>query len=259
MNDTPSINPSDYSLPHNNSQVSENKDQQQSGSPGYLGWQTLITIIVLPLASLTLGLLNLWDVLNKILTDPTEPPDPAGDAFFDMVFDTVQYSIWLAVALLLLLCWLLKWHRFSRVITRICLTVTTFELAICAVLLVLSITQYKVGSQLLADAALVWCINVVIFTIWYWFIDSGGPQRRLEGISTRPDLFFPQQASEIPGYTNWQPQLMDYAFLAFNHNMAFSPTDTLVLSRRCKFLVTLQTTFALLAFAVALSRAIGIV
>lgn len=223
------------------------------------GAQTLIAIIVLPITSYLLGLLNLWGILNKLLDEDASLATTPEDIQFDMMLDNVMAGIVLAFGLFLLLSWIFRWNRANRVATLICLMWATFELAICAILLVLSITRYKVGIELLADAACIWCINIVIFGIWYWFVDGGGPLKRLTGPTIPADLVFPQQASEFPGYANWQPRLLDYFFLAFNHNMAFSPTDTLILSRRAKLLMIGQTVIALLAFAVALSRAIGIV
>lgn len=237
--------------------VEPHLSQKRPKSRGHLVLQVLIVLIALPLISYLLTNLNLWSILDKTLGQ-----DPAANSGDEGLLDLITDGLAWAMLILLLLSLLLKWYRVMRVITLINLVYATIALGVCDVLLVASISQYKGsagGLQLLGDAAAIWGINIIVFTIWYWFIDGGGPQKRLAGEMRQADLIFPQQASEFEGYTNWKPGLLDYLFLAFNHNMAFSPTDTLILSRRAKILMMLQTTFALLTFAVALSRAIGIV
>ncbi len=217
----------------------------------YLGQQVIIVLIVLPLVSYFLTTLNLWYII-----------DPAADSGDEGLVNLIDNGLALAIFILLLLSWLLKWHRVMRVVTLVNLVFATIELGVCDVVLVGSISLYKGGqggSQLLGDAAAIWGLNIIVFAIWYWFIDRGGPQKRQAGETRQADFVFPQQASEFEGYPNWKPRFLDYFFLAFNHNMAFSPTDTLILSRRAKLLVMLQTTFALLTFAIALARAIGVV
>jgi uncharacterized membrane protein len=55
----------------------------------------------------------------------------------------------------------------------------------------------------------------------------------------------------------WSPGFVDYLFLAFNTNTAFSPTDTAVLSRRAKVLMMVQALLSLLILAVLVSRAVN--
>jgi hypothetical protein len=217
----------------------------------YLGKQVIIVLIVLPLVSYLLATLNLYTTVY-----------PTADSEGERLISFIDDGLSLAIFILLLLSWLLKWHRVVRVVTLVNLVFVTIGLGLSDVMLVLSITEYKGsqgGSQLLGDAAAIWGLNIIVFAIWYWFTDGGGPLKREAGETRQTDFVFPQQASEFEGYPNWKPRFLDYFFLAFNHNMAFSPTDTLILSQRAKLLVMLQTTFALLTFAIALARAIGVV
>jgi hypothetical protein len=63
------------------------------------------------------------------------------------------------------------------------------------------------------------------------------------------DFVFPQfSADDQELGKDWRPNFIDYLFLAFTTNTAFSPTDTMVLSRRAKLLMMVQSTIALVVF-----------
>ncbi len=124
--------------------------------------------------------------------------------------------------------------------------------------LVVQATRSKADPlSLLEDALVLWIANVLVFALWYWQIDAGGPDRRAVGPYRSTDFVFPQCAgAEQPG-SQWAPGLVDYLFLAFTMAMAFSPTDTAVLSRRAKLLVMAQTMISLLSVAVLAARALN--
>ncbi|MFI0432516.1 MAG: hypothetical protein ACH36H_05195 [Candidatus Nanopelagicales bacterium] len=113
------------------------------------------------------------------------------------------------------------------------------------------------GEQLLFAGFGVLIINVLSFALVYWQIDGGGPQDRARRPSSgvANDFQFPQQAS---GW-HWRPQLPDYLFTAYTNIIAFSPTDTMPLTHRVKFLFTLQSSISLLTVLVTLSRAINLI
>jgi uncharacterized membrane protein len=113
------------------------------------------------------------------------------------------------------------------------------------------------APALLQDAALLWVINVVTFTVWYWEIDGGGPAQRYREIHRSEDFLFPQMNHADKSARDWSPGFLDYLFLAFNTSTAFSPTDTAVLSRRAKVLMMVQALLSLLILAVLVSRAIN--
>jgi uncharacterized membrane protein len=110
-------------------------------------------------------------------------------------------------------------------------------------------------SVLLRNAALIWLSNVLVFAFWYWEVDAGGPIARHQGIYNSDDLVFPQRQHE--GADDWMPDFLDYLFLAFNSSTAFSPTDTLVLSRRMKGLMMCQSAISLSVLAVVAARAVN--
>ena len=101
---------------------------------------------------------------------------------------------------------------------------------------------------------------MLVFAIWYWRLDAGGPHaREKRGGHTAGAFFFPQMMDGVPieHPENWMPRFVDYLFLAFNTSTAFSPTDTAILSRWAKALCMLQSLIALSIIAILASRAVG--
>jgi uncharacterized membrane protein len=121
-------------------------------------------------------------------------------------------------------------------------------------------TRQPEAGRLLGDAALLWVNNVLIFAIWYWLLDAGGPEGRQPPGAGRPvELLFPQEASQTPGYANWAPTYFDYVYVAFCVSTTLGPSDTIALSRRTKALVMLQALASIVILSVIAARAIGII
>jgi len=137
------------------------------------------------------------------------------------------------------------------------LTIVTACVAASAAFLLLHLTSGTVRAPtLLRDAALIWVANILTFAIWYWEIDGGGPAQRHHDGYHSTDFAFPQITLEHSPQT-WCPHFVDYLFLAFNTSTAFSPTDTMVLSRRAKLLMMTQALISLVALGVLVARAIN--
>jgi len=113
------------------------------------------------------------------------------------------------------------------------------------------------ASILLRDGALLWGTNILVFALWYWEIDDGGPHARHVRRYTSTDFLFPQFTTPDAAESNWSPRFLDYLFLSFNTSAAFSPTDTLVLSRPPKVLMMVQSLISIVVVAVLVSRAIN--
>lgn len=128
-----------------------------------------------------------------------------------------------------------------------------------ALLLLLSLLNgfTEQGGPLLFAGFGVLIINVLSFGLVYWWVDAGGPILRAEGRPENPDFLFPQQGMD--GQENWKPGLLDYLFTAYTNIIAFSPTDTMPLSKRVKILFTVQSSTAVLTIVVTLSRAINLI
>jgi hypothetical protein len=76
----------------------------------------------------------------------------------------------------------------------------------------------------LRDSALVWLVNVLTCSFWYWELDGGGWSRHRHS-GHHADFIFPQATVERNGERDWSPHYIDYRFKAFNTSTAF-PTST---------------------------------
>ena len=117
------------------------------------------------------------------------------------------------------------------------------------------------GASLLLSAASLWVTNILVFALWYWRLDAGGPHKRgSRARHTHGAFLFPQMTPGTPaGDDMWSPQFIDYLFLAFNTSTAFSPTDTAVLTRWGKLLMMTQSTISLAILVILAARAVNII
>ena len=129
--------------------------------------------------------------------------------------------------------------------------------------LAIDITQGNKGQtagQLLITGGVIWLTNVIVFGLWYWEFDRGGPVARALNIKNRlPDFQFVQMVSPpemVP--PDWEPLFIDYLYLAFTNAAAFSPTDVMPLSRWAKAAMTVQSIISIVTVALLVSRAVNI-
>lgn len=157
--------------------------------------------------------------------------------------------------------WLTVLTDRAHIARKLALALTglvTLAVAVSAALLIFRLVGGKSkAADLLRDAALIWIINLIVFAIWYWEIDGGGPYKRHEAGYRSDDFIFPQLTRSDDRFAGWQPEFVDYLFLAFNTSTAFSPTDTMVLSRRAKALLMTQSIMSLVVVAVIAARAVN--
>jgi hypothetical protein len=172
---------------------------------------------------------------------------------------------WLTLAVVLVLtvpitiASLRERHDWRRRLAFTGLGTTTLLVAASAVLLVQQLlTAVIEPSSLLFGAAAIWVANCVVFAVWYWEIDGGGPAKRRRDGHVSSDFLFPQlQIGDGTSSGGWWPGFIDYLFVAWNASTAFSPTDTLILTRRAKVLMMIQSLMSLVTIAVLAARAIN--
>jgi hypothetical protein len=123
-------------------------------------------------------------------------------------------------------------------------------------------TGPKSPTTLLLTGGAIWVTNVIVFALWYWEFDRGGPvERALTTTQRYPDFLFTNMTlQDLPGVVpkDWEPTITDYLYLSFTNATAFSPTDTLPLSRWAKMMMTLQSVISLVTVALVIARAVGI-
>ena len=114
------------------------------------------------------------------------------------------------------------------------------------------------GNTLLTASLQIWLTNILVFSLWYWYLDRGGPVERHRAHHRQPDFLFPQMST--PGCTPgpWTPHFIDYLYVSFTNATAFSPTDTMPLTPWAKLLMMVQALASLLTVALVAARAVNI-
>jgi uncharacterized membrane protein len=115
------------------------------------------------------------------------------------------------------------------------------------------------GADLVGGGVIIWTTNLLLFAVLYWELDRGGPLRpsgRRAPIA--PDLLFPQMSDDRYAPPGWRPGFWDYLYVSLTSQTAFSPTDTMPLTRRVKALMGIQGVAALVTTGVVVARAVNI-
>jgi len=114
------------------------------------------------------------------------------------------------------------------------------------------------GRALIRAGIGIWVTQVLVFALWYWEIDRGGPVARCSADHGPPDLLFTQM--QLPAATagGWYPQFWDYLYVSLTNATAFSPTDTMPLTAKAKMIMGAQSLVSLSAIAIVGSRAVNI-
>ncbi len=152
-------------------------------------------------------------------------------------------------------------HRLEQVLGYGISVVVTLALVASLVSLVLVMARHQQPpAELLRSATVLWITNILVFALWYWRLDAGGPHARdRRGGHTAGAFFFPQMMEGAPlERPVWSPNFVDYLFLAFCTSTAFSPTDTPVLSRWAKLLTMVQSSISLVCIAILAAHAVGL-
>jgi uncharacterized membrane protein len=117
---------------------------------------------------------------------------------------------------------------------------------------------HAAGRDLIYASVPIWITNVLVFGLWYWELDRGGPVARLEAERRQPDFLFPQMNAPHATTPDWSPTFLDYLYTSFTNATAFSPTDTMPLTAWAKILMMVQSLASLLTVSLVISRAVNI-
>jgi uncharacterized membrane protein len=116
----------------------------------------------------------------------------------------------------------------------------------------------RAGAELFFAAIQIWLTNVIVFGLWYWELDRGGPSTRCRSSHREPDFLFPQMTTPASAPPDWAPRFLDYLYVAFTNATAFSPTDTMPLTTWAKTLMAIQSLTSLITVALVAGRAVNI-
>ncbi|WP_456062086.1 hypothetical protein [Amycolatopsis rhabdoformis] len=170
-------------------------------------------------------------------------------------------SVLLLVALLLINPGRMgEFSKVERIVSLVLLAVVSVTTAALAVRLVLGIVHGSFSGhapQVLVSGAIVYWTNIVVFSLWYWEFDRGGPARRAIGRSEYPDLQFPQMDSPDLARADWEPKYADYLYLSFTNSTAFSPTDVMPMRIWTKLTMMVQAAVSLVLAVMVFAWAVG--
>jgi len=153
----------------------------------------------------------------------------------------------------------------NRILGIIINGITTLALIASLFLLVRALPAHRESPlQLLRSGGLLWLTNVIVFALWYWRLDGGGPTlREKEKKFGSTSFLFPQM--QIPHdertqfeCVRWRPRFVDYLFVAFTQSSTFGPTDSPLLARWAKVLAMIQILISLSIVVLLISRAVGV-
>ncbi len=119
-------------------------------------------------------------------------------------------------------------------------------------------TEGESARPLLFTGGVIWLTNVIIFALWYWEFDRGGPAARAHATRLYPDFLFVQMTTPHMAPPHWEPKFSDYLYVSFTNATAFSPTDTMPLSRWAKMAMTAQAAVSIVTVALVVARAVNI-
>ena len=194
-----------------------------------------------------------------------------------LVSRTQSWSLWVfpwwgwligivpEAVLLLLLVFDRSRHRLEEIGHRRTVSIALFGIvSLVNALLLLALIASLVGGherdggQLLLKALTVLATNTITFGLWFWSIDGGGPARRLEPNPPPADFAFPQQSDPETAAPGWYPRLFDYMYVSFTNSIAFSPTDTMPLTRPAKALMMAEAGISAFTVLLVAARAVNI-
>lgn len=115
----------------------------------------------------------------------------------------------------------------------------------------------KQGS-LLASGFLIWLGNVLVFSLVYWLLDSGGPLARYRAERTYPDFAFSQHLNPELAPPDWRAKYVDYLILGLPTSTAFSPTDVMPMAAWAKLTMALQSIISLSLVGLVIARAVSV-
>lgn len=155
--------------------------------------------------------------------------------------------------------------KLNKILGHLVTSIVTVDMILSLALLIAAIPAHKERPQdMLRSAAALWFTNILVFASWYWLLDAGGPRERerrgvhVDGAFLFPQMTLDQQSKREMGEDRWSPGFIDYLFLAYNTSVAFSPTDSPVLSRWAKALMMIQSLISFTTVALLAARAINI-
>jgi hypothetical protein len=117
--------------------------------------------------------------------------------------------------------------------------------------------SHAAGEPLIVAGGVLWLTTIIVFGIWFWELDRGGPGMRCHPKTGRPDFLF-SQMRDAPAEQGWTPAFSDYLYTSFTNAATFGPADAVPLTTLAKGLMALESLIALTTLLLVVSRAVNI-
>jgi hypothetical protein len=193
-----------------------------------------------------------------------------GGIYLALPHNVVVGPIWLLpTVIVVLLVPTVVSHRvgkvsLNRILGFVINGITTLALIGSVILLVRLLPSHREPPlQLLRSGGLLWLTNVIVFALWYWRLDGGGPtlRQKLKGFGSTSFLFpqmqIPHDERSEFACAHWRPRFVDYLFVAVTQSSTFGPTDAPLLARWAKILAMIQILISLSIVVLLISAAVG--
>jgi uncharacterized membrane protein len=160
----------------------------------------------------------------------------------------------------------ITWHRRPenptpiRYLAIALVALTTLANVMSVILLIERLFYSAVvpGRGLLYSAASIWATNVIVFGLWFWELDRGGPHIRVGRDARPPDLLFPQMTMTREAPTDWHPRFLDYLYTSLANGTSFAPADAMPLTPSMKSLFALESLISFVTIAIIAGEAVNI-
>ena len=70
------------------------------------------------------------------------------------------------------------------------------------------------GRELILASINIFITNIIVFGLWYWEMDGGGPGERQHIAKYEQDFLFPQHHNEDYKHPDWKPHFIDYLYVS---------------------------------------------
>jgi hypothetical protein len=156
------------------------------------------------------------------------------------------------------------YHRVSAarrllamILIAIVALINIFSLIFLVQALLFGDTSTIDGHDLLLSGMTIYITNIFMFTLLYWEMDGGGPDRRVMNDQQR-DFIFPQMIHSGIAKPSWLPGFTDYLYLSTTNVTNFASADTIPISHRAKLLMMTQALVSVIAVVLVAARTIGV-